>query len=491
MKAGSQNYLRSLPARFEGSTAAVLVLLVIACTLYIHQAPVRSVWGDEAYSIIAASAESIYGVMVNVSYDVHPPLYFFILHYWMKWFGITEAALRSLSIVFGIFALIVLYTAGRRFHSGPAGLWCLVLLCLSPFIIFHSVDARMYSQLLCLEALCILAGGLFLEKSGIKYWCIFTGAALASLYTHYLALIFLACLLISGIILSRNDLKKILAWPASGAVCAVCFAFWLPRLPGQLRMMAEPSPDHMHRFRLQDLHDLVDTLNPFVHSSSQALDLVGELAVAVLVTVGFIALLRRRTKAAQWLILGLVLTGCTFIVAGLVRPIVNPRNFLIITPFIAVFAGAGISRMPLAIRWPVSLAILVCWLFLLPGLDNYQKTDDWRKAVTYLGDNFRPNDKVMLSDNFGNYKLNIVKYYLVRTGVMEKTVKGKNFFMTGETDGIPFDPFSPVKSRWFLIENEENPDIKTRERFEKHGLTVIKSITEPGIIITWYELKNT
>ena len=41
--------------------------------------------------------------------DVHPPLYYLLLHFWTALFGQTESAARMLSVVFSVLTVFVIY----------------------------------------------------------------------------------------------------------------------------------------------------------------------------------------------------------------------------------------------------------------------------------------------------------------------------------------------------------------------------------------------
>src|SRR5947209_20601858 len=81
--------------------AGILVLLIVASafvrTRYIH----GEFWMDEAITTGIAShpLSAIPGVL---RHDGSPPLFYVLLHFWIRLFGSSEAATHSLSLVFGL-----------------------------------------------------------------------------------------------------------------------------------------------------------------------------------------------------------------------------------------------------------------------------------------------------------------------------------------------------------------------------------------------------
>jgi uncharacterized membrane protein len=79
--------------------------------------------------------------------EPHPPLFFSSQHFWLRLFGNSEAAMRSLNTLFSIAAISSAYGLGRVFLGHRAGLLMATLLGVNPFYLFHSLNLRMYAPL--------------------------------------------------------------------------------------------------------------------------------------------------------------------------------------------------------------------------------------------------------------------------------------------------------------------------------------------------------
>ncbi|MBW4564182.1 MAG: glycosyltransferase family 39 protein [Mojavia pulchra JT2-VF2] len=79
--------------------------------------------------------------------EPHPPLFFLSQHFWLRLFGNSEAAMRSLNTLFSIAAIGSAYGLGRVFIGHRGGLLLAALIGINPFYLFHSLNIRMYAPL--------------------------------------------------------------------------------------------------------------------------------------------------------------------------------------------------------------------------------------------------------------------------------------------------------------------------------------------------------
>ena len=61
----------------------------------------KGLWNDEYFTIAKISHKSIFEMLQKLQDDVHPPLYYIILHFWAK-LSNTEEFLRLFSLFFSI-----------------------------------------------------------------------------------------------------------------------------------------------------------------------------------------------------------------------------------------------------------------------------------------------------------------------------------------------------------------------------------------------------
>lgn len=132
-------------------------------------------------------------------YDVHPPLYFWLLHAIHVLWGTTAATGAFLNVAFGLGILVLLVRLARRLTgSDLAALATAVVWYLSPAAVQIDLEARPY-QLLALLALAsyMLGRSLVQGSAGQWTWIGFTVVNMLGLLTH----LYFPFLLLPGVVL--------------------------------------------------------------------------------------------------------------------------------------------------------------------------------------------------------------------------------------------------------------------------------------------------
>lgn len=118
----------------------------------------------------------------------HPPLYYILLRYWVKLFGNSITAIRSLSILFGLLAFPCLYWLCLELFQSSFGAWvAIALFAVSPVHVLFAQEARQYA----LWTVTILAASAALLRAmrlNTKWnWAIYAIALATSFYTFFLS----------------------------------------------------------------------------------------------------------------------------------------------------------------------------------------------------------------------------------------------------------------------------------------------------------------
>ena len=127
-------------------------------------------WYDEACSWFTAKQIFPFGIMDNLlNLDLqHTPLYFFILHFWMKIFGDSEIAIRSLSLLFGVVTVPLVFVLTKKLSNGLNAVFATCIASVAPLLVFFSVEARMYPIVLVWVLLSLISLANFEQKSDKK-----------------------------------------------------------------------------------------------------------------------------------------------------------------------------------------------------------------------------------------------------------------------------------------------------------------------------------
>ena len=143
------------------------------------------VWTDELFTLETV-ARPVAEIPSIVAKDIHPPLYYVLLHFWGGAVGGGIGGLRSFSAVWALLATFLLDWFWAR-DLTPFARWLTVsLFAFSPSLLLYGRMARSYSMQV---ALAMLAVGLLLRWTREPKSYAIVGSALAAvvalLYTHY------------------------------------------------------------------------------------------------------------------------------------------------------------------------------------------------------------------------------------------------------------------------------------------------------------------
>ena len=96
------------------------VLLLLATGLRFHHLDAQSFWNDEGNSA-RLSERAIPAILEGTASDIHPPLYYLLLHGWRALLGDSEFALRALSAFAGVLTVAAVAALAKRRGAGERG----------------------------------------------------------------------------------------------------------------------------------------------------------------------------------------------------------------------------------------------------------------------------------------------------------------------------------------------------------------------------------
>ena len=117
----------------------------------------KGLWLDEAFSVWLGWKPLGELLSWLVKIDQHPPLYYTLLHFWIKIAGDNPNDVRMLSAILGTLTIPVMFLLGRRLMGTSVGLLAALILALSPFHVRFAQETRMYTTLTLNASLALLA----------------------------------------------------------------------------------------------------------------------------------------------------------------------------------------------------------------------------------------------------------------------------------------------------------------------------------------------
>lgn len=188
------------PARASAVRTAVALAIgaAILVAIVLRFVTKSDLWSDEALSVNIANLP-LHDLHAALEQDGAPPLYYLLLHGWMRVFGTGDFTVRAMSGLFSLATLPAVWAAGRRLDRRRSELalpdedrstvaWAAVLLLASsPFAIRYATETRMYALVMFLVACGYLAVlGAFDEPTVPRLAAVAAVTGLL-LYTHYWA----------------------------------------------------------------------------------------------------------------------------------------------------------------------------------------------------------------------------------------------------------------------------------------------------------------
>lgn len=116
---------------------------------------VQSLWRDEVFSIFVAE-KPIFSVLPKLTFE--PPVYYVLLHFWIKIFGNGEIATRSLSFIGVVLAALVFMKLADREYPGSWITWFApIFFLLNPMVLYYAFEVRTYGWYIFFATLSVYA----------------------------------------------------------------------------------------------------------------------------------------------------------------------------------------------------------------------------------------------------------------------------------------------------------------------------------------------
>lgn len=332
----------------------LIILLLSALGIRLYGLDAQPLWWDEGYSLYASSMP-IGSMIVETAEDIHPPLYYAVLHVWEMLAGTTPVSVRLLSAFIGVLIVLLVFTVLRR-QGAPKLAWLAgTLVAVNPFLVYYSQEVRMYAltTLLALISTCLMF--LWLEdrvdqprKSSVGVLFAYLAITAATLYTHYYTMFIVLAQTIFVLIAYRaHSLRK--RWLIGQGVLGILYLPWVVFTATRLAAYVGGKVSIEQSHPLGPFDFLGRHLAAFAvgHLPSEWGDLYWSgllcLALAVLGVVKGRQLVGRKAEWVYWPILVLTSLLGAFII-NLVYPF-NPRGFerlvLFAAPAYCILVAAG------------------------------------------------------------------------------------------------------------------------------------------------------
>jgi 4-amino-4-deoxy-L-arabinose transferase-like glycosyltransferase len=207
---------------------APVSIVLLGLFLRLYRLNDQSLWDDEVFSVLASRLPISQMHPILVKDVVHPPLHYYVLHFWLALGGSPSVQSRLLSVIFGTLAIVVIYLLAKYLLDERTARLSTLLLAVSQISIQFSQEARPYAQVLFLS---LCSSYLFiraLRERSTLFWWLAISSILLMVQTHYFGFFLLPCLVTFAVV-TRKEHRIPGSWWIGGAAlifcaCAVWFA---------------------------------------------------------------------------------------------------------------------------------------------------------------------------------------------------------------------------------------------------------------------------
>ncbi|MFP5317873.1 MAG: glycosyltransferase family 39 protein [Acidimicrobiia bacterium] len=231
------------PRREADRRVRTAVLAALALGVVARFASASDLWLDEVLTVNIASVP-LADLPDALRRDGAPPLYYALLHFWMRIFGDSTLAVRALPGLISVTSLPLMWLAARRLGGERLAWAATLLLAAGPFAARYATENRMYSLVTVLVLAGFLALHSLLNGGGRRPALGLAAATGALLLTHYWSFYLLAAVVTFLILTMRRGAEPARSGALRGLVAiaggGLLFLPWAPVFLYQLRNTGTP-----------------------------------------------------------------------------------------------------------------------------------------------------------------------------------------------------------------------------------------------------------
>lgn len=406
---------KSLQKKNDGTSLKTLsqwlpisIILVVATCIFTYQLGHEGFWIDEFYSMRDAAVFQKNPLEGYKDNQIRP-LFYVLLSIWMR-FGSSDAWLRSLSVVFAIISVFLIYRIGRRMLGENEGLIAATLLMTSPYFISHAQQVRMYDMSVCLG----LAGALFLanalliepnqqpSQKALAGWALFRLLAILTFPLNLTLLIPDTLMILWRFCREPAILVSLSKW------LLLLLLLWSPAVVSVIRETSPTSDYSTSRAQYVARPGLSNLIFPLKFWMVQTpVVLIGPkvhlfykfFSLPIFALIGAALIQKHKSPAlfqiGAWLIVPLI---PIIVVSSFAAQLWEPRYILFVSPYLFLLLAAGFTR--LWRQWkPAAIVIAAIYVVAIGGaLAQYftvQNNQDFRFNIETIEQHDQPGDAIV------------------------------------------------------------------------------------------------
>jgi mannosyltransferase len=386
----------------------ILSALLVALVIRLTQAGSAALWLDETVTATWVKLPWL-SMLRTVLGDNHLPFYPALIKAWSSAAGSSPWALRLPSVICS-WATVALVAALAWMALGQAqARWAAWFAALSPYLLQHAQEARMYALLGMLSALSMLLLAAFIlgRSRRLGVWFVVVNSAL--IVTHYYAVFLIGGQGLALLFLRPKQWRRWL--PAMAATCLM-----IVLAAAAAKYLAYPQAGGHYQIGWITLPGMIWSLisGYTLMPSSEELHTTGARAAIKYLPLAFVSLialsviglaaLRSTARDVLWALLTIlasVLLG-PFVVAAFFDVAINPRYAMAAMPALILLLACGCTQLPRSGLYRVApVALLACMLIgsMLHLVDPGHGREDVYGATRWLDTHVPANEPILVTSD--------------------------------------------------------------------------------------------
>jgi mannosyltransferase len=473
------------------------LIIMVGAILRFYDLGGESYWYDEIIMVRVAQ-DNIWAIIEGG----RPPLYIILSHFWIKLFGTGEVATRSLSAIFGVASIPLIYLIGKELFDRKVGLIGAFLMAISQFQIYYSQDFRYYSLFALVTLLSYYFFVIALRNRNIISITLYVLTSALLFYTHTFGVFIIAAQNLYFLLRWRCHKNLAINWIISQAI--ILFAI-MPKLlassgkvvegkAGPMIWLPEPSAWSplitLRNFigaglSYPSLNTVIIGISFFVVATGAYLLWMGkewwQAGVKDLLS-GFKNMMSKGNELlllVLWITIPIVLP---LVLSKIFGPMYHHRYMISASPAFYIILAFLVTKLGRVVPELITLGLLV--IVITPGLIEFYVSpvrEQWREAAEYVEDKSTIDDVIIFAESGRDQNRETFNWYykgdLSECGINEHlrdyAAIDKEFIECMKDAGrfwlvvreVPYP--APYLTEYFLNNTTRNIKLITEQRFTK------------------------
>ncbi|HNW39999.1 MAG TPA: glycosyltransferase family 39 protein [Candidatus Omnitrophota bacterium] len=422
----------SIRKRLSAEGAFLLLIIAVALALRTYQLAKYDLWYDEIISFYSARD------FFHPTHQkfIEPPLFYFLLHYWIKIFPANEFWLRLPSVIIGVFTVIATFNFKKIITDKKIVYLATALIALSPFHIWYSQEVRHYILSCLLAVLNIYYFLSLLKNKNLAGWLKFSLISILGLYSSYFFILLLCAEFIYS--LFKVSFGKIII---CYSFILVIYSYWLPSFTKEYLFIKQGFWNTIPTLPLLNLKYVFENFGMGYNCATGVYIFYDLFLIFIF---GYIFILKKELLnnpvyrcGFSLLTIGLVIS---FLFSRSILAIWLDRGLIIFIPLFYLLVSFAILNLK---KWAKIFSIAVVLFLLCYALFNYYAQTNLcflqhrigvtpkekiKSAISFLEKSGRPNDLYLISHlsiypAFSFYNFKYPHYFIFPNGALHDTFK--------------------------------------------------------------------